>query len=63
MQNTPNVMEIRHINLTDREIEIILNCLEDSMNAENHEYEAVEYEEILYKVRRELDEDDMFDVE
>jgi hypothetical protein len=56
-------MESRHINLTDQEIEIILSSLEDAMNDEDHEYEAVEYEDIIYKIRRELDEDELFDVE
>jgi hypothetical protein len=55
-------MENIHLDLSDHEVDVILNALEiASENAD--EYESSEYEEVLYEVKRKLDEDCEFDVE
>lgn len=49
-------MENIHLDLSDHEVDVILNALEiASENAD--EYESGEYEEVLYEVKRKLDED------
>ena len=53
-------MENIHLNLSDHEVDVILNALEiASQNAD--EYESGEYEEVLYNVQRRLDEE--YDIE
>ena len=53
-------MENIHLNLSDHEVDVILNALEiASQNAD--EYESGEYEEVLFDVQRRLDEE--YDIE
>lgn len=53
-------MENIHLDLSDHEVDVILNALEiASQNAD--EYESGEYEEVLFDVQRRLDEE--YDIE
>jgi hypothetical protein len=53
-------MENIHLDLSDHEVDVILNALEIAVeNAD--EYESGEYEEVLFEVQRKLDEE--YDIE
>lgn len=49
-------MENIHLDLSDHEVDVILNALQIATeNAD--EYESGEYEEVLFEVQRKLDEE------
>lgn len=53
---TKNIMENIHLDLSEHEMDVMLNALEVAIeNAD--EYEAGEYEEVLFGVQRKLDEE------
>ena len=53
-------MENIHLDLSDHEVDVILNALEIAVeNAD--EYDSGEYEEVLFEVQRKLDEE--YDIE
>lgn len=55
-------MENIHLDLSDHQVDIILNALQIATeNAD--EYESGEYEEVLFELQKKLDEDCVFDVE
>ncbi len=50
------IMENIHLDLSEHEMDVMLNALEVAIeNAD--EYEAGEYEEVLFDVQRKLDEE------
>ena len=53
---TKKIMENIHLDLSEHEMDVMLNALEVAIeNAD--EYEAGEYEEVLFDVQRKLDEE------
>jgi hypothetical protein len=49
-------MEEVRLNLSEHEIDIVLHALEIALD-NSDEYEDGEYEDVIYKIQKELDED------
>lgn len=49
-------MENIYLSLTEHDIDIILHALEISLESSD-EYEDSEYEDVIYKIQKELDEE------
>lgn len=55
-------MESIHIDLSEHEMDVVLNALEIAVDNAD-EYDSGEYEEVLFGVQRKLDEQYELDVE
>jgi hypothetical protein len=55
-------MESIHIDLSEHEMDVVLNALEIAVDNAD-EYDSGEYEEVLFGVQRKLDEQYEIDVE